>query len=235
MKKITSYITKRAAGRIVIRCFGFPAAAAAGIYSAYQTWKSHKNLKEFNAKHIAPLKQESDKWENARSQLEGSVHELTYYERCHYPHTRYADPGAEPNLEIILEDDEAENQQNEIVERHYPDTVTAYDLVVRAKQTLAECSDKRGSEILEMLEPIETKLYAAKETKSKNKKYKSLRTKISKVVEKVKYVISDYQYDISKLKKERKNNKWKWGLATAASIIGAAVGIKGLKDVTTKK
>jgi len=228
IKQITSYLTKHAAGKIFIRVIGFPAAVAAGTYSALRTWQEHKNLKEFDKKNIAPLRQESEKWQDAKGQLEGAVHELTYYERYHYPHTRYAAPGAEPNLEIIIEDDDAENQHEKMVERHYPDPIVAYDLVVRAKNTLADCNDLRKDEVLEMLESVEKKLDEEKDTKKKGK-YKRLRNKMNEIIDELKYVISDYNYDISKLKKQRIDNKWKWGLATAASAVGAAFGIKAFK------
>ena len=75
MREIAKYVTGKAVGKALIRFFGFPAAVASGIFSAYQTIKSRKELKEFDAKYIQPLRGECDKWQNAQSQLEGAVHE----------------------------------------------------------------------------------------------------------------------------------------------------------------
>ena len=227
-KKVAEYLGRRVAGKAIVRYFGLPLAAAVGLFTAYKAVKSREELKEFDAKYIDPLKEESKRWQVARSQLDGAVKELYYYERVYYPNSRYANNKAEPNLEVMVDD--AANipapSQDSMVERHYPNPKMAYDLVERIRDGLKECKDERKKDVSKILTPVRKKLYDINEGKIKKPKYELLREKITNAVTEVKKVISDYEYDISKFKAQRDTSWVTWGLVTAGAVIGDVIGVR---------
>ena len=223
MKKAVGFVVDKAAGKALGRYFGYPALAAAGLFSAYKTLKSHKKIKEFERKYIAPLQEEYQRWKNAGSQLEGAITELSYYENVYSIGVFTGFSG----LERYVETERPEGKK--LVCMHLPDARSAYALVTAAKINIGLCKDQKKDEVAALLKPIDKSLYEIMQGKDARPTYGDISASIRVAVDEIKRITSDYEYDIEKLSIHKDVYTARWAVASVVSLGGAVLGLAKAK------
>ncbi len=207
MREFIKFGAERLAGRTLLRYLGIGASAAAGAVFSYKSYKNLDVVREFERAYIKPLKGEANKWRDIRSQLEGAVTELVYFQKRHF----------------ISETKGIGTLDERYVEVHQPDPKAAYSLVEKANEACSMCKDQFKEYLPRRLSPVLEDLTRAYEHQGRPD-YSRTIASINDSVLAVKKVISNYDYDISaynKIKDKLKNKAYTdAGLSTVKLMTG---------------
>jgi hypothetical protein len=214
----------RVLGRVAI-----PVTVGASLYSAARTVRAEIRKRKFEEENLRPLREESARWTEAISSLEGAAAELSWHESVPFPHTRHS-PAKGVRLEVPVEPRRGTTPvgSEEMVIVHRPDPAGARDLVIAARDQLSTARDRRKVNTRRRLKTLAERLDLIVREEMGDIDFEPLKKRVSAIVDGMKKVRSDYEYRLSKIGNEYAGSRDRWAMTVAGLTILSALGVGSL-------